>query len=105
MQKVANEQQLIEYFKTPTSKVKLINSYLQEEGGAGITFIIDGFDELSVKLCRESFFTRLIKRKVLKKARVVVTSRPLASICFHEIVDRCPSLTLLFRLQLKLSEL
>ena len=87
VQRITNEQQLIEYF-TSNSKVKLIHHYLEDKCGAGMTLIIDGFDELNVELCRKSFFTRLIKRKVLKKARVVVTSRPLASICFHDIVDK-----------------
>ena len=87
VQRITNEQQLIEYFIS-NSKVKLIHQYLEEEYGANVTLIIDGFDELDTELCRKSFFTRLIKRKVLKKARVVVTSRPLASICFHGIADK-----------------
>ena len=87
VQRITNEQQLIEYF-TSNSKVKLIHDYLEEKCGANVTLIVDGFDELSVELCHKSFFTRLIKQKVLKKARVVVTSRPLASICFHKIVDK-----------------
>ena len=87
VQRITNEQQLIEYFIS-NSKVKLIHQYLEEEYGANVTLIIDGFDELDTELCRQSFFTRLIKRKVLKKARVVVTSRPLASICFHGIADK-----------------
>ena len=88
VQKITNEQQLIEYFATSTSKVKLIQDYLEERCGADVTLIVDGFDELNVELCRKSFFTRLMKRKLLNKARIVMTSRPFASICFHEIVDK-----------------
>ena len=87
MLKITNEQQLIEYF-TSNSKVKLIHHYLEDKRGADVTFIIDGFDELNVELRRESFFTRLIQKKLLDKARVVVTSRPLASSSLHRVVDR-----------------
>ena len=88
VQKITNEEQLIEYFTRSPSEVTLIHHYVKEKHGAGITLIIDGFDELNVNLCRKSFFTALMKRKLLNKARVVITSRPLASICFHEIVDK-----------------
>ena len=88
VQRITNVQQLIEYFTTSTSKIKMISCYLEEKCGADVTLIIDGFDELNVELCRKSFFTRLMKRKLLNKARIVITSRPLGSICFHEIVDK-----------------
>ena len=88
VQEITNEQQLIEYFTKSPGKVTLIHHYVREKCGAGVTLIIDGFDELNVELCRKSFFTRLMKRKLLNKARIVITSRPLASICFHEIVDK-----------------
>ena len=85
--KITNEQQLIKYF-TSNSKVNLIQYYLEEKRGADVTFIIDGFDELNVELRCNSFFTRLIQGKLLDKAKVVVTSRPLASSGLHRAVDR-----------------
>ena len=88
VEEITNEQQLIEYFTKSPSKVTLIHHYVKEKCGAGVTLIIDGFDELNVELCRKSFFTRLMKRKLLNKARIVITSHPLASVCFHEIVDK-----------------
>ena len=88
VQKITNEEQLIEYFTKSPSEVTLIHQYVKEKCGAGVTLIIDGFDELNVNSCCKSFFTRLMKRKLLNKARIVMTSRPSASFCFHEIVDK-----------------
>ena len=51
VQKITNEQQLIEYFTRSPSEVTLIHHYVEEKHGAGVTLIIDGFDELSVDLC------------------------------------------------------
>ena len=85
VQKINSKQQLIEYF---TNEVAPINRYLNEKRGANVTLIIDGFDELNGELCRKSFFTKLVKRILLNRARIVITSRPLASVCFHEVVDR-----------------
>ena len=87
VRRITNAQQLIEYF-TSNCKVNLICYYLEEKCGADVTFVIDGFDELNIELRYNSFFTRLIQGKLLNKARVVVTSRPLASSGLHRVVDR-----------------
>ena len=88
VQRITNVQQLIEHFTQSTSKVTQLHSYLEDNHGADVTLIIDGFDELSNKLRKESFFVDLIQKKTLQKSRVVVTSRPHVSTCIHDIVDR-----------------
>ena len=88
VQKITNEHKLIEHFTKSTSKVEQLYSYLEDNHGAGVTLIIDGFDELSAKLRYESFFRELIEKRCLPKARVVVTSRPSASACLHHVVDK-----------------
>ena len=88
VQKITNEHQLIEHFTKSTIKVEQLYSYLEDNHGADVTLIIDGFDELSTKLRHESFFWKLINKRCLPKARIVVTSRPSASACLHHVVDR-----------------
>ena len=86
VQKITNEHGLIEYF-TNYSTAELYKELLKSHG-VGVTLIIDGFDELSNELRRDSFFRELIEKRSLPKAKVVVTSRPSASACLHNVVDK-----------------
>ena len=86
VQKITNEHKLIEYFTTYSTGE--LHKELVRSHGAGVTLIIDGFDELNTKLRRESFFRKLIEKRCLTKAKIVVTSRPSASACLHHVVDR-----------------
>ena len=92
VQQISNEQQMIEYFLTPSvtaSKAKLIQQHLEEKDGADVTLIIDGLDELgNITLNQDSFITRLVNKQILNKARLVITSCPLVSACLHEKVDK-----------------
>ena len=88
VQKIINEQKLIEHFTKSTSKVEQLCSYLEDKHGGGVTLIIDGFDELSTELRRDSYFRELIEKRSLAKAKIVVTSRPSASACLHHVIDR-----------------
>ena len=88
VQKITNEHKLIEHFTKSTSKVEQLSSYIEDHHGDGITLIIDGFDELNTALRQESFFTELIEKRCLPKAKIVVTSRPSASACLHDVVDK-----------------
>ena len=49
VQKITSTEQLVKYTQ-PADQVQYVLSYLQEKNGAGVTLIIDGFDELSSKL-------------------------------------------------------
>ena len=88
VQKITNEHKLIEHFTKSTSKVEQLCSYLEDKDGAHLILIIDGFDELSTELRHSSFFRELIEKRCLPKARIVVTSRPSASACLHDVVDK-----------------
>ena len=86
VQKITNVHKLIKYFTTYSTDE--LHKELVKSHGAGVTLIIDGFDELRTKLRQESFFRELIEKKCLPKAKIVVTSRPSASACLHDVVDR-----------------
>ena len=86
VQRITNEHKLIEYF-TNYSTTEL-HKELVKNHGADITLIINGFDELSTQLRHESYFRELIEKRCLPKARIVVTSRPSASACLHQVVDK-----------------
>ena len=86
VQKITNEHGLIEHF-TNYSTAELYKALLKSHG-VGVTLIIDGFDELSNELRRDSFFRELIEKRSLPKAKIVVTSRPSASACLHNVVDK-----------------
>ena len=88
VQRITNEHKLIKHFTKSTSKVEQLFSYLEDNHGAGVTLIIDGFDELNTTLRQESFFRKLIEKRRLPEAKIVVTSRPSASACLHDVVDR-----------------
>ena len=88
VQKITDEHELIGHFTKSTSKVEQLFSYLEDNHGAGVTLIIDGFDELNTALRQESFFRELIEKRCLPRAKIVVTSRPSASACLHDVVER-----------------
>ena len=88
VQKITNEHKLIKHFTKSTSKVEQLSNYLENHHGDGVTLLIDGFDELNTTLRQESFFRELIEKRCLPRAKIVVTSRPSASACLHDVVDR-----------------
>ena len=87
VQKITSTEQLVRYTQS-TDQVQYVLSYLQNTSGVGVTLIIDGFDELSTELRQTSFFRKVIEGDVLHNVRVVVTSRPSASACLHQCVQR-----------------
>ena len=87
VQKITSTEQLVRYTQS-IDQVQCVLSYLQNNNGLGVTLIIDGFDELSTELRQTSFFRKVIEGDVLHNTRVVVTSRPSASACLHQFVQR-----------------
>ena len=87
VQKITSTEQLVRYTQS-TDQVQCVLSYLQNNNGVGVTVIMDGFDELSTELRQTSFFRKVIEGDVLHNVRVVVTSRPSASACLHQCVQR-----------------
>ena len=69
-----------------------LEDYVKECRGKNIAFVFDGFDEYPVPLQRNSFIMDIIEckneGKMFQQSTVVVTSRPLATLFLHHIVDR-----------------
>ena len=63
-----------------------------EGHGINVAFVFDGYDEYPVALQKKSFITDLIKGendgKALFHSTIVVTSRPIATLFLHCVVDR-----------------
>jgi len=87
VQEINSIEELLKYTLT-TNHAKTAVKYIKSTNGANTTVIIDGFDELSSDLREESFFRELIEDNVLPCLRVVVTSRPSASVSLHRYIDR-----------------
>ena len=65
---------------------KNVEHDLQECGGKGACFIIDGLDEYQQKNKKESVIYQLIDKKCLPFSMVIVASRPVAT---NELGGRC----------------
>ena len=57
----------------------VVASIVEQENGNGTAFLLDGYDELPQEMQKNSIFAQLIKKDILSKACVIVTSRPSAS--------------------------
>ena len=57
-----------------------VKSEIKKKNGAGVLWILDGFDELPINLRKNnSVFIQLINGEILYKSTVIVTGRPVAS--------------------------
>ena len=85
---ITSDLQLAEYFtKSANMQVRLVE-YLENCERAGVTIVIDGYDLLSSEFQESCYLKELIEQRKLPKAKVIVTSKPFASINFHYLVDR-----------------
>ena len=68
---------------------KDVEQYVCKKSGKGICLVFDGYDEYPEELRNNSFLSNLINHKVLELqlCNIVITSRPSASACLHNIVD------------------
>ena len=73
---------------TSTKIANDVSDYLLEYSGSGVAFVIDGFDEYPSSLQHRSFIVDIINGRILYNAMVIVTSRPTATVCLHDQVDR-----------------
>ena len=65
-----------------------VKSEIKKKKGAGILWILDGFDELPSNLREnKSVFIRLIKGEILYKSTVIVTGRPVASVPLLDFLE------------------
>ena len=88
VQKISSVHQLVDYFSASSITKDALLEYFQNRCGAGITIILDGYNQLSVEQQKNSFLRDLIEGKRLVKSQVIVTSQPSASQCFCNCLDR-----------------
>ena len=72
-----NLRDFLECYFTSEETVKSIGDYITSKDGLGVCFILDGLDEYQPDN-KTAFVFKLIEKKVLSKAIVIVASRPAA---------------------------
>ena len=77
--KVAQASTLSGLFVYQCREVGMVTEWLDRRHGEGLLIIFDGWDELSVELRQSSLATRIIRKELLDKCSVIVTSRSYAS--------------------------
>ena len=87
--KVAQAKEVVDLFVCQSSKVFEIAKQMTDTEGERALLIFDGWDELSIDLRQSSLAARIIRREMLAKCSVIVTSRSYASFSLLEI----PSIT------------
>ena len=68
--------------------IDTITQTAKDSNGEGLCFVLDGLDEYRPKSMKTTFIYKLIKRKVLPKAIVIIASRPAASSQFRNIASK-----------------
>ena len=77
--KVAQASTLSDLFVYESPKVLKVVEWMTVSEGKRLLIIFDGWDELSVELRQSSLATRIIRKELLHKCSVIVTSRSYAS--------------------------
>ena len=75
------------FYKGDENAAKLVeacNKYLFKNCGQSLTLLLDGYDEYPKNLKENSLLADILQRKILPCCGLVVSSRPHASVCFHE---------------------
>ena len=87
-QKITSEYELAEYFTTSFDFIEPFSEYLINGCGAGVTIVIDSYDQLNEELQENGFIKDLLKETRLPKAQIFITSNPFVSYHLHNCVDR-----------------
>ena len=77
--KIAQASTLRDLFVYQCREVDAVTEWFDRRHGEGLLIIFDGWDELSVELRQSSLTTRIIRKELLDKCSVIVTSRSYAS--------------------------
>ena len=91
LQSITITKQLVEYMSMgclDDEQITTFNKYLVNSKGQQLCIVMDGFDEYSTSLQKNSFIVNIINGVVLPEAIVVITSRPTATVSLHDRVDR-----------------
>ena len=88
VQKATSVNHLLQVFSEGDEKVpeitKLCCDYVFKTGGKEVILLLDGYDELPVKLQANSLIAKILKRQLLPKCGLIVSSRPQASVTLRE---------------------
>ena len=91
IQNINSIKSLIHYFykfeKEADSISAICAEYLFDVNGKNITMIFDGYDEVAQPECKNDFLLHLMYKEILPQCRIVVTSRPIASVTLHKRAD------------------
>ena len=82
---VSNLLQL--FYKGDENAMEIVSAcseYLSNNGGKGLTLLLDGYDEFPSNLQKSSLIADILKRQVLPLCGLVVSSRPHASQHLHK---------------------
>ena len=85
--KLKSLEKFVQHVLQRKAAAATLAEYLAENSGKDLVVVLDGYDELSEKDRKKSFIANLIKREVLSKCLLVITSRPSASLPLRDITD------------------
>lgn len=85
---ITSDLHLAEYFAKSSNIQEELVEYLAKCEGAGVTIVIDDYDQLNSELQASCYLRGLIGQRKLPKARIILTSKSYNTANFDNIVDR-----------------
>lgn len=85
--KINSLENLVDFVFRRDELAHNVTEYLAATNGKNLVLVLDGYDELSEKDRKGSFFTDIINRKLLSHCMLVITSRPTATIHLRNVAD------------------
>ena len=85
--KLISVEKLVQHVLQSEAAAADLGKYLIQTSGKDLVVVLDGYDELSEADRKNSFISNLIRRQVLSKCLLVITSRPSASLPLRDIAD------------------
>ena len=87
IKQITNIHLLVKYFCQCDVLSDKITSWLVKTNGKHLIIIFDGYDEASTDSNSYFIIDSIITRQLLTQCSIVITSRPIASSCLHDIVN------------------
>ena len=72
------------YSHFSSQEIQCLSSFIEQNLGEGVVFLLDGFDEYASGSDENNFITSLIMKEIYSKSIVVVSSRPAATRPFRK---------------------
>ena len=87
IKQVKSLEHLIQHVFEGTKVVSSVLEYLFQSEGKDLVIIFDGYDEMSEEDRNNSLLAKIIKRNVLPKCDIIITSRPSTSLYLRDVAD------------------